>query len=330
MFWQDKKVLVTGAAGFIGSHLVQLLLKSGAEVRAFIHYNSRGDIGNLRFLPKQALDRIEITFGDVQDGGSVERAVVGSECVFHLAALIGIPYSYIAPQSYVNTNIYGTLNVLEAVRRYKVPKMIHTSTSEAYGTAQYAPIDEKHPLQGQSPYSASKISADMLVESYYRSFNLSIVTLRPFNTYGPRQSTRAVIPTIISQLLSGKETVRLGSLDPERDLTFVEDTARAFIAAAESDQIAGKTVHVGNGKSITIGNLAEKLVEMVNPSARIICDEERVRPVNSEVMKLICDYSKAEAEMGWKPQVSLTEGLEKTIEFIRKHLDYYNTESYSV
>ena len=329
MFCQGKKVLVTGAAGFIGSHLVELLCNSGSQVKAFIHYNSRSDIGNLRFLPKEALERIEMIFGDVRDSGSVDRAVVGCECVFHLAALIGIPYSYLAPRSYVETNISGTLNVLEAVRRHRIPRMVHTSTSETYGTAQYEPIDEKHPLQGQSPYSASKIGADMLAESYHRSFDLAVTTLRPFNTYGPRQSARAVIPTIISQLLSNNEVVRLGSLDPERDLTFVEDTARAFVVAGESNEMVGKTVHIGNGKSICIGKLAEMLVEMINPNARIVCDEKRVRPVNSEVMKLICD-SKAETEMGWKPKVSLTEGLRCTIEFIRKHMDYYNTDNYTV
>ena len=247
MFCQGKKVLVTGAAGFIGSHLVELLCNSGSQVKAFIHYNSRSDIGNLRFLPKEALERIEMIFGDVRDSGSVDRAVVGCECVFHLAALIGIPYSYLAPRSYVETNISGTLNVLEAVRRHRIPRMVHTSTSETYGTAQYEPIDEKHPLQGQSPYSASKIGADMLAESYHRSFDLAVTTLRPFNTYGPRQSARAVIPTIISQLLSNNEVVRLGSLDPERDLTFVEDTARAFVVAGESNEMVGKTVHIGNG-----------------------------------------------------------------------------------
>lgn len=330
MLCKGKTILVTGAGGFIGSHLVEFLLHYGSEVKAFVHYNSQGDIGNLRFLPKEAFDRIEVIFGDVRDSGSVDRAVTGCECVFHLAALIGIPYSYLAPRSYVDTNINGTLNVLEAVRRQRIPRMVHTSSSEVYGTAQYEPIDENHSLQGQSPYSASKISADMLVESYHRSFDLAVTTLRPFNTYGPRQSVRAVIPTIISQLLSSKEVVRLGSLDPERDLTFVEDTARAFVAAAESDEMLGKTVHIGNGKSISIGKLAEMLVEMINPNAQIVCDEKRVRPVNSEVMKLICDYSKAEANMGWKPMVSLTEGLRRTIEFVRQQMDCYNTDNYAV
>lgn len=330
MLWQGKTILVTGAAGFIGSHLVELLLKYGSKVKAFVHYNSRSDIGNLRFLPKEAFDRIEVIFGDVRDSGSVDRAVSGCECVFHLAALIGIPYSYLAPRSYVDTNVNGTLNVLEAVHRQRILRMVHTSTSEVYGTAQYEPIDENHPIQGQSPYSASKIGADMLVESYHRSFDLAVTILRPFNTYGPRQSARAVIPTIISQLLSGKEVVRLGSLEPERDLTFVEDTARAFVAAAESDKMLGKTVHVGNGKSISIGKLAEMLVEMINPNSQIVCDEKRVRPLKSEVMKLICDYSKAEAEMRWKPTVSLTEGLNRTIEFVRKQIGLFNTDNYVV
>lgn len=324
------KILITGAGGFIGSHLVEYCVERGHNVKAFVHYNSRNDIGNLRFLPKEAFDRIEVIFGDVRDSGSVDRAVSGCECVFHLAALIGIPYSYLAPRSYVDTNVNGTLNVLEAVHRQRIPRMVHTSTSEVYGTAQYEPIDENHPLQGQSPYSASKIGADMLVESYHRSFDLAVTILRPFNTYGPRQSARAVIPTIISQLLSGKEVVRLGSLEPERDLTFVEDTARAFVAAAESNEMVGKTVHVGHGKSISIGKLAEMLVEMINPNARILCDEKRVRPVNSEVMKLICDYSKAESDMEWKPTVSLTEGLNRTIEFVRKQIGLFNTDNYAV
>ena len=330
MAWKDRDVLVTGAAGFIGSNLVGMLADEGACVRAFVHYNSRGDWGNLRFLTPEQMSRVTVTMGNVEDAGSVAGAVEGCECVFHLAALIGIPYSYAAPRSYVATNIEGTMNVLDAVRRFGVPRMVHTSTSEAYGTALYEPIDEKHPLQGQSPYSATKIGADKIVESYFRSFDVPVATLRPFNTYGPRQSARAVIPTIISQLLAGGNVVELGSLTPERDLTFVTDTARGFMAIAECDEALGETVNVGNGQSISIGALAERIVGMVNPSAEIVSRETRVRPDRSEVMKLICDNSKAKSLMGWEPSVSLDEGLAATIEFVREHLDLYRPEEYAV
>jgi len=330
MNWQDKCVLVTGAGGFIGSHLVEALVEREARVRAFVHYNSRNDWGNLCFLPADRLERVDILMGDITDPRFVDAAVEGCACVFHLAALIGIPYSYIAPSSYVATNVGGTLNVLEAVRRYGVPRMVHTSTSETYGTAQYAPIDEEHPLQGQSPYSASKIGADKLAESYYRSFEVPVATIRPFNTYGPRQSARAVIPTISSQLLAGKETIELGSLDPQRDFTFVKDTARGFIAVAECDGALGQVINVGNGKTISIGELAETLVRLVNPKARIVSSEERVRPEKSEVMKLICNNEKAAALTGWRPQVSLEEGLKETVDFIREHLDLYQVDQYTV
>lgn len=330
MAWRDREVLVTGAAGFIGSNLVGMLSDEGARVRAFVHYNSRSDWGNLRFLTEEQMRRVTVVMGNVEDSGSVAAAVEGVDCVFHLAALIGIPYSYAAPASYVATNIVGTMNVLNAVRRFGVPRMVHTSTSEAYGTALYEPIDEKHPLQGQSPYSASKIGADKIVESYFRSFDVPVATLRPFNTYGPRQSARAIIPAIASQLLAGREVVELGSLTPERDLTFVEDTARGFMAIAECDAAVGETVNVGNGQSISIGALAERIVSLTNPSARVESREDRVRPDRSEVMKLICDNSKAKALMGWEPSVTLDQGLERTMEFVRGNPDMYRPDEYAV
>jgi NAD dependent epimerase/dehydratase len=330
MAWKDREVLVTGAAGFIGSNLVGMLADEGARVRAFVHYNSRADWGNLRFLTEEQMRRVTVVMGNVEDSGSVASAVEGVDCIFHLAALIGIPYSYAAPASYVATNIVGTMNVLNALRRFGVPRMVHTSTSEAYGTALYEPIDENHPLQGQSPYSASKIGADKIVESYFRSFDVPVATLRPFNTYGPRQSARAVIPTIASQLLAGREVVELGSLTPERDLTFVEDTARGFMDIAECDAAVGETVNVGNGQSISIGALAERIVSLTNPSARVESREDRVRPDRSEVMKLICDNSKAKSLMGWEPSVTLDEGIARTIEFVRGNPDMYRPDEYAV
>ncbi len=330
MEWNGSNVLVTGAGGFIGSHLVGLLADEGARVRAYVHYNSRGDRGNLQFLADDQMGRVEVIMGNVEDAGSVDAAVRGTDCVFHLAALIGIPYSYVAPRSYAATNINGTLNVLEAVKRNEIPRMVHTSTSEAYGTALYVPIDEKHPLQGQSPYSATKIGADKLVESYYRSFGTPAATIRPFNTFGPRQSARAVIPTIISQLISGADAVRLGSLTPERDLTYVEDTARGFLAVAGCDAALGDTINVGRGSAVTIGVLAKMVVEMVNPDARIESVDERVRPERSEVMQLVCDNTKARELLGWEPEVPLEEGLRRTVEFIREHPDLYRPGEYAV
>jgi NAD dependent epimerase/dehydratase len=330
MDWTNREVLVTGAGGFIGSHLVSALVDRGARVHALVHYNSRSDCGNLRFLPPRQLEAVRVVMGDVQDAGFMDRLIAGRDTVFHLAALIGIPYSYVAPQSYVNTNVGGTLNVLEAVRRHKIRRMVHTSTSEAYGTALYEPIDEDHPLQGQSPYSASKIAADKLAESYHRSFDVPVATIRPFNTYGPRQSGRAVIPTIISQLLAGRETVQLGSLDPVRDLTYVEDTARGFIAVAECELTVGQVVNVGTGQGITIGDLARKIIAMVNPAARLVTNEQRVRPAKSEVMNLLCANAKAANLTGWRPTVPLEEGLKRTIEFVRAHLDLYPVDTYTI
>jgi len=327
---KSKKTLVTGAAGFIGSHLVEALVKEGACVVAFVHYNSRADYGNLRYLPKDTMKNVELVMGDICDSSAVDSAIQGCDAVFHLAALIGIPYSYVAPRSYVATNISGTMNVLEAVRRNGIARMVHTSTSECYGTAEYVPIDEKHPLKGQSPYSASKIGADKMVESYVKSFELPAVTVRPFNTYGPRQSARAVIPTIISQLIAGNKKVVLGSLTPERDLTFVKDTARGFILAAKTDKAIGQTINLGNGSCISIGDLADKIVQQLSPDAEIVSAKERVRPENSEVMKLMCDNSKAKSVLGWKPEISLDEGLKRTAEFIRINQDLFRPETYTI
>jgi NAD dependent epimerase/dehydratase len=330
MSWNGREVLVTGAGGFIGSHLVGRLADLGASVRALVHYNSRNDWGNLRFLTPEQAARVKVVLGNVEDSGCVDAAVKGSDCVFHLAALIGIPYSYAAPRSYVATNVTGTLNVLDAVLKHRVPRMVHTSTSEAYGTALYVPIDEDHPLQGQSPYSATKIAADKLAESYFRSFDAPVATIRPFNTYGPRQSARAVIPTIASQLLSGKDVVSLGSLDPERDLTFVDDTVSGFLAVAECDRAIGQVVNVGTGSAISVGDLARKLVDMVNPKARIVSVDERVRPDKSEVLRLVCGNAKARELTGWAPRVPLDEGLRKTVEFVRANLDLYRHDIYAV
>ncbi len=267
--------------------------------------------------------------GDITDGFAVQRAVQGKEIVFHLAALIGIPYSYLAPESYINTNVKGTLNVMEACRRADVERVVHTSTSEVYGTAQYTPIDEKHPLQGQSPYSASKIGGDKIAESYYCSFGLPVATLRPFNTFGPRQSTRAVIPTIITQALTS-DTVRLGSLTPVRDLTFVSDTVQAFIRMAECEQAIGRMINAGRGSGVTIGELAGTIIGKINPEARVVCEDLRVRPEKSEVMKLVCDNSLARDILGWKPSVTLEAGLDKTIAWMREQIGVYKPGIYTV
>lgn len=311
-----KRVLVTGAGGFIGSHVVEALISSGSEVRAFVHYNSRNDWGHLEDLNADARDAIDVVAGEIQDPFSVRRAVSGCEVVLHLAALIGIPYSYVAPQSYVETNVTGTVNVLEASRAEGIERIVHTSTSETYGTAIYTPIDERHPLQGQSPYSASKIGADKMAESYWRSFELPVVTLRPFNTFGSRQSLRAVIPTITSQALSG-EIVRLGSRSPVRDFTFVEDTARAFLAAASADHAVGEVINAGSGKGITIGELADLVLDVVGSSAEVVVDEDRVRPAASEVFELVADTSKLRELTGWEPRVSLQDGIERVATWVQ-------------
>jgi dTDP-glucose 4,6-dehydratase len=329
MKWQDKQVLVTGAGGFIGSHLVDELLKKGADVTAFVHYNARNDWGMLEGRYSDKTPNLTVIAGDVTDALFVRKAVCGKEYVFHLAALIGIPYSYVAPESYINTNIKGTLNVMQACLDEDVTRVVHTSTSEVYGTAQYTPIDEKHPLQGQSPYSASKIGADKIAESFNCSFGLPVTTIRPFNTFGPRQSTRAVIPTIITQALTGK-TVKLGSLTPIRDLTYVADTAAGFIKFAESKKTVGMTINTGSGRGVTIGDLADIIIKQVNPKAKIICEEKRVRPERSEVMELLCDNRSARDLAGWKPTYTLEQGLSLTIDWMKEHIASYKPGSYTV
>jgi dTDP-glucose 4,6-dehydratase len=329
MNWQNKKVLVTGAGGFIGSHLTDALLFAGADVTAFVHYNARSDWGMLEGRYDAKTPHLRVVAGDVSDALFVQRAVEGQDVVFHLAALIGIPYSYAAPESYVNTNIKGTLNVMQACLDAGVTRVVHTSTSEVYGTAQYTPIDEKHPLQGQSPYSASKIGADKIAESFYCSFNLPVTTIRPFNTYGPRQSARAVIPTIITQALAGT-SIRLGSLTPVRDLTFVTDTVQGFMQFAESKKTIGRTINTGSGTGVTIGELAELILSQVNPKARVVTEKKRIRPDKSEVMKLICDNRLASDLAGWKPSVSLEQGIGMTVDWLQEHAGSYKTGIYTV
>jgi len=329
---KNKKVLVTGSCGFIGSHLVERLLEEGCLVKAFVYYNSFNSWGWLDTFPREKLDQIEIFTGDIRDPNGVRTAVKGVDIVFHLAALIGIPFSYHSPDSYVDTNIKGTLNVLQACRDYNIEKVLITSTSEVYGTAQYVPIDEKHPRQGQSPYSATKIGADFIAESFYRSFNLPVVIVRPFNTYGPRQSARAVIPTIITQLLSGKKEIKLGALYPTRDLVFVKDTVEGFIEIAKSDKTIGEEINIATGKEISIGELAQKLINMINPEAKIIADKERFRPKKSEVERLLGDNTKIKKLTNWKQRFSLDEGLKITIEWFKnkENLRLYKPDIYNV
>lgn len=324
------KALVTGAGGFIGSHVVEALLQKGWEVLALVRYNSQGKWGHLENSPARHSSRLTVSLGDVTDGGQMQRLIEDVDVVLHLAALIGIPYSYHAPASYVQTNVVGTLNILEAARRAGVSRVVVTSTSEVYGTALYSPMDEAHPLQGQSPYSASKIGADKLAEAYFRSFGLPVVTLRPFNTYGPRQSARAIIPTVLSQALSGQEEIRLGNLSPKRDLTFVTDTARAFLLAAETPAIEGETIHFGQGKAISIGELAQKCIEVVGSQARIVSDSKRKRPSRSEVQVLLCNPTKAKHLLGWEPQVTLEEGLRRTAQSVQAYLKEYKPERYNL
>jgi NAD dependent epimerase/dehydratase len=325
--WSGKKVLVTGAGGFIGSHLTEALIVAGATTTAMVRYNSGGLIGNLAFIDADARKAMRVVSGNIEDSDFVYEAVKGQDIVLHLAALIAIPYSYEAPRSYVRTNIEGTLNVLEAARRYDVKRVVHTSTSEVYGTALRVPIDEDHPLQGQSPYSASKIGADKLAESYYRSFATPVMTLRPFNTFGPGQSARAFIPTIISQALE-RDEVRLGSLTPERDMTFVSDTVAGFMAAAATPGIEGMTLNLGTGKTHSVGWFAERILRLMEVDRPLVQADERMRPAASEVMKLVSDNTRARDTMGWSPAVSLDDGLRRTIEFIRKHPLSYQTDRY--
>lgn len=325
--WSGKRVVVTGAGGFIGSHLAEALTKSGARVRAFVHYNALGTWGWLDH--SDIAKEMEVIAGDIADSDSVRAALKDQEIVFHLAALIAIPYSYTAPRSYFRTNVEGTLNVVQAAREFGLSRIIHTSTSEVYGTARIAPIPESHPLQGQSPYSASKIGADKAAESFQLAFNVPVVTVRPFNTFGPRQSARAVIPTIITQCLSG-DSVRLGSLTPTRDLNFVSNTVDGFMAAALAPNAVGQTVNLGSGREISVGDLAQLIAKLVGKSIQIQCDEQRVRPKNSEVERLLADNRLALSLLNWKPKVSLEEGLEKTIDWMRKHMERYRPGVYVV
>jgi len=328
-FWNNKKVLVTGADGFIGSHLTERLVEQGAQVRAFVYYNSFGRWGWLDETSADLIKNIEVFSGDIRDSYRVMEAVKGEQIVFHLASLIAIPYSYHAPDSYVQTNVGGTLNVLNACRSQGVERLVHTSTSEVYGTAQYVPIDEKHPLQGQSPYSATKIGADMLAESFHRSFNLPLVIVRPFNTYGPRQSARAVIPTIISQLLSDVRHIKLGDLTPTRDFTYVSDTVSGFLSAAVCDRALGQTINLGSGQEISVGDLAQTIMEVTGIEAEVICENDRLRPPKSEVNRLLCNASRAKEWAGWTPRKSLEEGLVETSDWVKKNLGCFKPNLYS-
>ncbi|HUQ72295.1 MAG TPA: GDP-mannose 4,6-dehydratase [Planctomycetaceae bacterium] len=327
MNWTGKRVLVTGAGGFIGSHLAERLVELGADVRAMVRYGSAGRWGWLDDSP--VVKQMNVFAGDIRDGVNTRLAMEGCDVVFHLAALIAIPYSYQAPDSYVRTNIDGTLNVLEAARLLKTPRVIHTSTSEVYGTALRVPIDEEHPLQGQSPYSATKIGADKLVESYYRSFDLPVVTVRPFNTFGPRQSARAVLPTIITQCLS-QDRIKLGSLTPTRDLNFVANTANGFVKAAEVDAAIGRTINLGSGQEISVGDLAQKIIQIIGRPVTIETDADRLRPAKSEVDRLLADNRLAKQILGWTPEVSFEDGLARTIEWLRHNLSRYRPDVYNV
>lgn len=328
-FWQDRPVLVTGAGGFIASHLVEALVAQGARLRAFVRYNSRSDPGLLSLLPAESLAQVEIIAGDLRDLPAIQAAMRGITHVFHLGALIAIPYSYVHPAEVVETNVIGTLNVLLAGRELGVERIVHTSTSEVYGTALRVPIDEDHPLQGQSPYSASKIGADKLAESFYRSFDLPVVTLRPFNTYGPRQSARAVIPTIITQALT-QDVIHMGNLDARRDLTYVSDTVNGFLRVAEAPGVEGETFNLGTGSEVRIGDLAQQVIEIIGKPVKIELDPKRLRPEKSEVQRLLSDNRLAQRRLGWVPQVTLAQGLAQTIDWIREHLEYYQPGKYRV
>ena len=327
---KGKKVLVTGAEGFIGSHLTERLVELGADVTALVQYNSFNNWGWIDTFDKNVLDSIKVVTGDIRELDGMNRIIKGQEVVMHLAALIAIPYSYLSPMAYVRTNVEGTTNVLEACRMHDVEKIVHTSTSETYGTALYVPIDEKHPMQGQSPYSASKIGADKMAESFHKSFNMPIATIRPFNTYGPRQSARAVIPTIISQILAGKKEIKLGSLTPTRDFNYVKDTAEAFIKIAESDKSIGEVINTGSNYEISIGDTVKKIINIIGNDVKIICDDERLRPENSEVNRLWADNTKIKELTGWAPNYSIDRGLEETVEWIKKNLNSFKTDIYNV
>lgn len=326
----NKKILVTGADGFIGSHLTELLVEKGFDIRAFSFYNSFNTWGWLDYLPKNIMSSVEVFTGDVRDPNGVRTAIKECDCVFHLAALIGIPFSYHSPDAYVDTNIKGTLNVLQAARDLDVDRVLVTSTSEVYGSAQYVPIDEKHPYQGQSPYSATKIGADRLSESFFRSFQLPVTIVRPFNAYGPRQSARAVIPTIITQLLAGKTEIKLGSLTTTRDFNYVKDTANGFYEIFKSDKTIGEEINIATQSEISIGVLAEELINQINPSAKIVCDKDRLRPEKSEVIRLCGSNEKIKRLTDWEPRYTLSQGLAETIKFYENNIDKYKCDIYNI
>lgn len=325
-----KQILVTGADGFIGSHLTEALVRQGHKVRAFAYYNSFNTWGWLDTFSKDIMKEVEVFTGDIRDPNGVREAMKDMDEVYHLAALIAIPFSYHSPDTYVDTNIKGTLNVLQAARDIGTSRLLITSTSEVYGTAKYVPIDEKHPYQGQSPYSATKIGADRLAESFYRSFNMPITIVRPFNTYGPRQSARAVIPTIITQLLAGKEDIELGSLTPTRDFNYVKDTANGFIEIAKSDNTIGEEINIATQQEISIGELAEELIRQINPNAKIICDEQRLRPEKSEVNRLLGSNEKIKRLTNWNPNYTFEQGLAETIDFFKENLDKFKIDIYNI
>ncbi|MEU7839565.1 GDP-mannose 4,6-dehydratase [Micromonospora sp. NPDC049114] len=329
--WTGRRVLVTGAGGFIGSHLTERLVRAGADVRAMVRYTGRSDLGMLGDVDPEVRGSMEVVHSDITDPFAVRRAIAGCDTVFHLAALIAIPYSYVAPASYLATNVGGTLNVLEAARDLGVRRLVHTSTSETYGTARYTPIDEEHPLQPQSPYSASKIGADAVAESFHRSFGLPVAVIRPFNTYGPRQSARAVIPTVAAQVVAGREKIALGDLRPVRDLTFVTDTADGFLAVAGADDCVGRVTNIGNGRGITIGDLARLIAEVAGrPNVDIVEDSQRLRPAQSEVFELIAGIDRVRERCGWEPTVSLRDGLAQVVDYVRTHLDRFDVDRYAV
>lgn len=320
---------MTGGAGFVGSHLVERLVDEGCRVRVLANYKSHPGIGNLAFTPPEVREQVEVVWGDICDRDSVLRVVEGTSLVFHLAALIGIPYSYVAPGSYVQTNIVGTLNVLQAARTCGVERLVHTSTSEVYGSAQYTPMDERHPLVGQSPYAATKIAADKLVESFGCSFELPVTTIRPFNIFGPRQSDRAIVPTIIAQRASGREGVQIGDPTPRRDFTFVTDTVDAFVRASVRDSAVGRTIHVGSGASMSMGEIAQRICDRMG-GGTVASDNVRTRPATSEVRELVADSALAKSLLGWKPHVDLDTGLDRTIDFVRRHPERFVPGSYRV
>lgn len=328
----NKKVLVTGADGFIGSHLVERLLEEGCQVKAFCYYNSFNSWGWLDTLPQEKLKQIEVFTGDIRDPNGVATAMKGVDVVFHLAALIAIPFSYHSPDSYIDTNVKGTLNIVQAAKNLNIERVLVTSTSEVYGTAQYVPIDELHPRQPQSPYSASKIGADCIADSFYRSFDLPLTIVRPFNTYGPRQSARAVIPTIITQLLNGKTEIKLGDITPTRDLLFVKDTVNGFVEIAKSDKLIGHDCNIATQSEITVGELAQELIRQINPEAKIVTEEQRLRPEKSEVFRLFGSNQKIKDNTNWQLKYSLQEGLAETIEWFKQkeNLKQYKADIYNI